>query len=221
MLSDNNAFPQRVEETNKFFMGVDLGQTNDSTAIVVVKRTTEKVWFGDPKNPRSHVRPEVFRVGFIERVPLQTTYPAIVTRVTRLLQMGVWAGNISLAIDKTGCGAPVFDMFLNCGVKPKGVLITSGDKESMDNWTHKVPKMLLISRLQALLHENRLLIQKDLPEAATLVRELSDFRVNYTDTGRMQFGAREGQHDDLVLALAIAVWDASKLSPPPAVFGNW
>ena len=64
--------------------------------------------------------------------------------------------------------------------------------------------------LQALLHEGRLHIQKDLTEAAELVRELQDFKVRYTESGHLTFNAREGRHDDLVLALAIAVWRSQK-----------
>jgi hypothetical protein len=41
-----------------------------------------------------------------------------------------------------------------------------------------------------------------------LVRELQDFRVEFTATGHLTFNARSGKHDDLVLALAIAVWRA-------------
>jgi hypothetical protein len=72
-----------------------------------------------------------------------------------------------------------------------------------------VPKLVLISRLQALLHEGRLKIQKDLPEANNLVSELIDFRVQYTQAGHLTFNAREGRHDDLVLALAIACYCAA------------
>jgi hypothetical protein len=68
----------------------------------------------------------------------------------------------------------------------------------------------LVSGVQALLHEGRLHIQKDLPEAANLVRELQDFRVGFTAAGHMTFNAREGKHDDLVLALALAVWRSRK-----------
>jgi hypothetical protein len=68
--------------------------------------------------------------------------------------------------------------------------------------------LTLVSRLQALLHEGRLKIQKELPEAETLVRELQDFRVEFTPVGHLTFNARSGKHDDLVLALAIAVWRA-------------
>src|SRR5215470_1982068 len=56
--------------------------------------------------------------------------------------------------------------------------------------------------------EARLKIQKQLPEADTLVRELQDFRVEFTPAGHLTFNARSGKHDDLVLALAIAVWRA-------------
>ena len=41
-----------------------------------------------------------------------------------------------------------------------------------------------------------------------MVRELQDFRVEFTAAGHLTFNARTGKHDDLVLALAIAVWRA-------------
>jgi hypothetical protein len=69
-------------------------------------------------------------------------------------------------------------------------------------------KLILVSRLQALLHQGRLRILRQLPEAETLARELQDFRVEYTQAGNLAFNARSGRHDDLVLALAIAVWRA-------------
>jgi hypothetical protein len=47
-----------------------------------------------------------------------------------------------------------------------------------------------------------------LAEEQTFKSELSEFRMRYSDAGRLTFGAREGRHDDLVLALAIALWYA-------------
>jgi hypothetical protein len=38
-----------------------------------------------------------------------------------------------------------------------------------------------------------------------------------TDSGRLTFGAREGRHDDLVLALAVAVWRAQARMRGPGV----
>lgn len=87
-------------------------------------------------------------------------------------------------------------------------MITAGTAETQEGQIFSVPKLVLVSRLQALLHEGRLKIQKELPEADALVRELQDFRVEFTAAGNLTFNARQGMHDDLVLALAIAAWRA-------------
>src|SRR5438477_5582868 len=96
------------------------------------------------------------------------------------------------------------------GSPPTGVLISGGTAETRDGPTCSVPKLTLVSRLQALLHEGRLKILRELAEAETLVRELQDFRVEFTSAGHLTFNARSGKHDDLVLALAIAVWRAHR-----------
>ena len=148
----------------------------------------------------------IFQVGHLERVPLGTPYPGIVAHVGRLLAK-LPAGT-ELIIDFSGVGGPVFDMFVYSGISPLGVLITGGTAETSDGAIRSVPKLTLVSRLQALLHEGRLKIQRELAEAETLVRELQDFRVEFTAAGHLTFNARTGKHDDLVLALAIAVWRA-------------
>jgi hypothetical protein len=159
---------------------------------------------------RAGPKPSVFQLGYLERVPLHTTYPSIVGHVKRLLAKPAFAGQIDLVIDQTGVGQPIADLFKSAGVTFAGVMIHGGDGERSEGNTHFVPKMTLVSRLQALLHEGRLQIQKELPEAAELVRELQDFRVKYTESGHLTFNAREGKHDDLVLALAIAAWRSTK-----------
>src|SRR5216683_3150394 len=147
----------------------------------------------------------IFQVRHLERAPIGTPYPAIVARVGRILAMVPGA---QLAIDFNGVGRPVFDMFRYAGISPTGVLITGGTAETQDGQICSVPKLSLISRLQALLHEGRLRIHREIPDAAALVRELQDFRVEFTAAGHITFNARVGRHDDLVLALAIAVWVA-------------
>jgi hypothetical protein len=159
----------------------------------------------------------IFQVGYLERVPLGTPYPGIVAHVGRLLDK-LPAGT-ELVIDITGVGKPVFEMFAYAGISPLGALITAGTTETHDGAICGVPKLTLVSRLQALLHEGRLKIQKELPEAETLVRELQDFRVEFTPAGHLTFNARTGKHDDLVLALAIAVWRAH--GGGMASYGAW
>ncbi len=45
------------------------------------------------------------------------------------------------------------------------------------------------------------------------MRELQDFRVSFSTAGNPIFGAREGAHDDLVLAVALAIFGATRSEP--------
>lgn len=49
-----------------------------------------------------------------------------------------------------------------------------------------------------------------------LVEEMAAMRVKQTLSGHEQFGAwREGEHDDLVFAVALAYWGPKKVYPRP------
>lgn len=116
-----------------------------------------------------------------------------------------------ILLDYTGVGRPVFDMFRQAGLlRGEAIAITGGRETSETEFGYSVPKVTLVSRLQALLHSGDLRIPRVLPDAAVLTRELQEFRVKYTDAGNATFNAREGEHDDLVLALAIAVFGLSE-----------
>jgi hypothetical protein len=180
----------------RYCAGVDLGQSHDPTAIAVVRRVD-----ADDFDPAR----SVYQVGHLERLPLGTPYPGVVRHVGRILTAPVLR-SAELVIDYTGVGRPCFDLFLNGGMSPIGVTITAGNAVTNDGSIYSVPKLVLISRVQALLHDGRLKIQKSLPDAPALVAELQDFRAEVTDSGYWRFGARSGTHDDLVLAVAIALW---------------
>src|SRR5262249_22634138 len=95
------------------------------------------------------------------------------------------------------------------------VTITGGFAVTeQENGDWHVPKKELVTCLQLLLQSQRLRIADALPEAATLVRELQTFQVKITLAANETFGAwREGAHDDLVLATALAAWWAEKHQP--------
>jgi hypothetical protein len=66
-------------------------------------------------------------------------------------------------------------------------------------------------RLQLLIstgENNRLHIAKGLPAGKVFARELQAFRVGISASGRTAYGATAGEHDDLVLAVALVVWQA-------------
>jgi hypothetical protein len=198
----------------KFYMGVDLGQQNDPTAIAVLRRVREleRVENG----PWKDIRPVILQLGFLERIPLGTPYPGIVAYIAGLLQRPIWAGNIQLAIDQTGVGRPVADIFRSGGLTFTGVNITSGLDARIEGNEAFVPKTTLVSLVQALIHEQRLHLHSDLATAPDLRKELENFQVRYTDGGRMTFGASGNTHDDMVLALAIAAWRSTMKEPTRA-----
>jgi hypothetical protein len=159
----------------------------------------------------------MFQVGYLERLPLETTHPAVVGHVRRVLEK--LPEKTEIVIDHTGVGRPVFDMFLAAGLSPIGVVITAGTAETHDNRVYGVPKLTLISRVQAMLHQGTQKILRDLPEAEALVRELQDYRVEFTAAGHLTFNARVGRHDDLVLALAISCWRAHGSGAGSGIYG--
>ena len=178
----------------EFTVGVDLGQSFDPTAVAVVRKLQ-----GTSDAP-------IFQIGHLERLPLHTNYGAVVNHVGHLIQR--LRAPAELVIDYTGVGRPVFDMFQIAGLAPIGVSIVAGDALTSEPPIYRVPKLMLISRVQALLHGGRLKIHKGLAEAAALVSEMQSFQASVSDHGYWRFGARSGKHDDLVLAVAIALWRA-------------
>jgi hypothetical protein len=142
----------------------------------------------------------------LRRFPLGTPYPDIVEWVAGLMEHPQLRG-ATLVVDATGVGAAVLDLLRDRGLGPVPVWITAGERAEGvgDGW--RVPKRDLVAVIQVLLQTGRLKLAAGLPEVATLVQELREFRVRYTPTGRDVYGVwREGEHDDLVLALALAVW---------------
>ena len=58
----------------------------------------------------------IFQVGYLERVPLGTSYPAIAHHVRRLF-LGL-PSTTEVVIDATGLGGPVYEIFLAVWDKP-------------------------------------------------------------------------------------------------------
>lgn len=204
-----------------YTVGVDLGQAQDPTAVVVVESEVKTRVWRDEWSVEPQTKPESVehRVRHAERLPLQLPYPEQVAHVRGLMMSPeLPAKDTELVVDMTGVGRPVFDLFDVKGLKPVGVVITGGLEEVRDGArVHRVPKILLVSRLQAALHAGELKFSPALAEADALRQEFSEFRMRTTDSGRLTFGAREGRHDDLVLALAVAVWRAQARMRGPGV----
>ncbi len=89
--------------------------------------------------------------------------------------------------------------------------------------SHWVSKRDLVAQAQVLLQQHRLKIAATLPEASTLVDELRGFRLKVSPRGHESFKhLREGDHDDLLAALLLALWAAGQETPPvdPTLVGT-
>jgi hypothetical protein len=116
----------------------------------------------------------------------------------------------ALVIDETGVGRAVGVIFEGAGLSPNRVTITAGNEATQHGariWY--VPKGVLISGLDARFHTGESRIAAALAEASALQDELKDFQRKVSEAGRATYNARNGAHDDLVLACAIAVWFAT------------
>jgi hypothetical protein len=143
----------------------------------------------------------------------------VVQEVLKLLRAPALAGSL-LVVDQTGVGRPVVELLsdklrnqVNCSLMP--VTITGGHTVRIsDPSSVHVPKKELISSLQVLLQTRRLQIAQSLRDAPVLVRELENYRIKITQARNEIFEPwREGQHDDLVLAVALAAWGGEKALP--------
>jgi hypothetical protein len=199
-----------------YFLGLDLGQARDFSALAVLERTVkpdEEQQVRTPKAPWEGQEYQRTRsrfhyvVRFVKRWPLATPYTQIVPELGRLVGRGLLE-NARLVVDQTGVGAAIVDMLrqarINAYVVP--VLITAGHATTSEGGIWHVPKRELVGTLQVLLQSRRLQVAP-LPERELLVREFLAFRVKITKAGNETFESlRERDHDDLVIAIALAAW---------------
>ena len=111
-----------------YFVGLDLGQSLDHSALAVAERADLTLDEIDHMT-YERLKERRYRVRFLERVALGTPYPNVVERVRAMVRAKPLVGQCTLVMDATGVGAPVVDMLkraqLGCGIKP--VILTGGE----------------------------------------------------------------------------------------------
>lgn len=200
-----------------FTLGLDLGQSRDYSAGVVAEKvkmpTGRTVGYGWDADGVARTGPELvdgWHVVHAQRWSLGTPYPQVVANVGAMLAEDGPIPDASLVIDATGVGRGVVDMFSDAYRKgacgrwwPTPITITGGQERHGTN----VPKLELISTLQAALQQDRLKIAAGLPAGAQLQHELERFKLKVSQSGALKFEAEhERDHDDLITAACLAVW---------------
>lgn len=209
-----------------YLVGLDLGQVNDPTALAIME-----IQFNVGLQ-------HLYLARHLQRFELGTPYPDIVEQVgallTKLPRPLAWREEMRrlqalrsrqpvpplyrLIIDNTGVGRPIGDMFARLAPRPVRVTLTTGhmvSQHEQDEFT--VPKRDVVCAFQLVIESRRFKTPRSSPEASTLVKEALNFEYKLsTKTGDDTYGAwREGTHDDLLLAAAMAIWYGERNTPPP------
>src|SRR5829696_8866270 len=200
-----------------YFVGLDLGQSADYTALAVI----QKVPTYDPATGKHFSE---LHLKHLERYPLKTPYTDIADQVKSLLSGPPFTTDVlmngrvarprtELIVDKTGVGVAVTDLLKERRLPFIAVTITGLGQKVIRHGTkeYSVPKQDLVSALEVPFHKGTLKVAKGLEGWLKLREELLNFRRKQnTVTAHISYEHwRESDHDDLVLAAALACWKAT------------
>jgi hypothetical protein len=190
-----------------YYAGLDLGQSKDYSAFCTLERVG------------TNIENFTYQCRFLHRWPLKTRYTDIVEDVLKWTNSPTVTKNVQhrtiLAVDQTGVGAGVVDLFRRSEMRSKlvSIMITAGSQVTRDYYSIKIPKRELVGAVAVALQNRTLRISPELPLSEMLIKELENFNSTVTDTGHTGFGAamdwRVGSNDDLVLAVSMALWCAA------------
>jgi hypothetical protein len=219
----------------RYSVGVDLGQSNDPTAVAVLEKKIvppASALFapvGESPSNRLVEGDIVYDLVYLKRPKLGTPYDVIARRVADLIcelePQGAFGelGQVTLSVDGTGVGRAVVDM-MDMEFKRRGTTSSSiprvdfrrvsvtGSQTTLKRPTRtdgywSVPKKDLVFPAVAAFQQGKIRIGK-VKDRDALVNELKNYkRTTNIATGGMQFEPwRESDHDDLLFAVCLALW---------------
>ena len=109
-------------------------------------------------------------------------------------------------LDATGVGVAVNDMLKAKGVRAKAVTITVGEAYSRVGSLIHIGKARLIGTFLGAFDSGKVRVNPNMPIWPQLEREMLGFRAEMSAQGRAKFEAEQGEHDDMLFSLAMAVW---------------
>jgi hypothetical protein len=151
-----------------YYLGLDLGQSSDFTALAIVQDANER-------NGKSGEVEKRLRLRHLERYPSRTPYTEIADGVAALMQSpalnsyeydpGRYRYSVPktrLFVDKTGVGAAVTDLLKARGLKFTAITITGGEKVHGKGKDRSVPKRDLVAALEVPFHTGELQVAEGL-----------------------------------------------------------
>ena len=191
----------------KLYDGLDLGQRFDHSAIAAVElswchRGKDGATFAERYQPQ-------LKITKLHQFPVGLDYNDVYKIVTDSL--ATEHRKVELIVDAGGPGPPVVDRLRNSlasNIQLKPVIITGGKgQNTLTGGYTGVPRRSLISTLLMTMTVGSLVVDEGLPNWDKLVDELVELSA---ETTHPMGGA---MHDDLVMALALAVYAAVRDTP--------
>ena len=204
-----------------YFIGLDLGQRRDHSALVIAER---RMIAGRAWNPvlggyPGSVRLEVQRV---ERFAIGTEYVTVVRRVAEIVRkLQARGAVVRIAMDATGVGVAVWELMKAEGlggittpvtVIGGGIRDRAGGGESAGQFV-SVSKVELFYGLMVGMEQDRTALSAGMPFLQDLLDELRLIGVEFGSGGTKVTGAKGERHDDLAFAAALAQWAGTRSFP--------
>ena len=190
-------------------------------SISVCRRTTQQSrWWSalSLRIPLQVADEFEYHLRFLTRFPLGTRNPDILDSVEEMLNQRPLKGRTRLVIDSTGIGMPIVNDFFARRLRPFPILITGAARTSFKRRTLCVPKRDLVANLTRLFERRLLKIPADIQLREVLVQELTNFTMRITKNAHDTYSPlHHSQHDDLVIALALACYYLEWLRRKPRI----
>jgi hypothetical protein len=196
--------------SRKMVLGIDIGRVQDHTAVSLVE--SYEVLTDFDNHGAAYRKERRMAVRYLERMPRGMSWPDMVKRLREIHQS--MAGDLQArtwVVDATGVGDSVVNLIRKADLAKSlaAIQITSGHEVSPTHhsYGYYVPKRDLITNLQLLMQGQRLKVAAELQDAQLLMQEMKAMEVQVSLGGGEQSASwREKEHDDLVLATALACW---------------
>jgi len=173
----NPKLPRAAQQGEFFYCGLDLGQVEDYTALVIVSEQTNEVVFCERWN----------------QLPYLTQLSKILGIISRYRPCRV-------VIDSRNVGVIISEGLRQEGVAVEDFIATGTVSK---DWQKRGSKERLVEKTISIFESHSISI----PDNADLLDELSAFSYNISPLGNVRFSAPSGMHDDLVFALMLACWN--------------
>jgi hypothetical protein len=188
-----------------FHIGVDLGQRRDYTAVVVVEQRIENTGVKDSVTFEQIWRRRLI-VRKAARLKLGTEFHRIVNAVAGLtMHPGLDGKVVTTAIDATGMGLVVTEQLQMRRLRGElyPVVITGGVEMKYQAGFYPTPRTDILLGVVQAFEVDQLEVASEVKGWEVLVEELRSIRKTPGVAGP-RFES-EGQHDDMVFALGLAL----------------